>query len=160
MQRRLTLIFLGCALALVGCLMFSGVSEAASPHFVTATAALAGPNLDVSFKEAGLGGEPHVIVYDAVGSITETFACVSGDGTVLSTHDIGPIALAAVAIGTHKGQNTKTLSLVAPIAPSTLVCPASQLLALQKVSYTDVSVADVTNVIIEDISGTFTETLF
>jgi hypothetical protein len=154
-KRLLTLLGVP-ALLLVG-LAFASPAYADSPHFVSASAALNGQNLVVSWKEAGLGTN-QLIDYVAAGSASATFVCVNkGGGNPSASNKTtvnGPVGATGTFSSGKNGQVTASLTLEPP-GPGGFSCPAGQSLQVAEVSYTGVSISDTTNGVTKSISGTF-----
>ena len=130
---------------------------ATSPHFISATAKLSGANLNVSFKEAGLGNNA-LITYNATANATATYVCVNGGNKNPSASNketvSGPVSATGTFSSGKNGSISQTLTLSPPSAGS-FTCPSGQKLELASASYTDVAITDATNGITESIPGTF-----
>jgi hypothetical protein len=128
-----------------------------SPHFISANASLSGANLDVSFKEAGLGNNA-LITYNATANATATYVCVNGGGKNPSASNketvSGPVSATGTFSSGKNGSISQTLTLSPPSAGS-FSCPSGQKLELASASYTDVAITDTTNGVTESIPGTF-----
>lgn len=131
---------------------------AVSPHFVSASASLSGANLVVSFKEAGLGTN-QLITYRADANASATYVCVNKGGGNPSasnkTNVAGPVSAIDTFNSGKNGNVTASLTLNPPSPPSDFSCPKGQSQQTAQVTYTDVSITDLTNNIIEPIPGTF-----
>jgi hypothetical protein len=142
----------------------TGIALAQSPHFISASAN--GPdsdgNLLVSFKEAGLGNNA-LINYTASADATATYACINGGGNHPKATNketvSGPVTASGTFSSGKNGSISQSLTLEPP-SPGSFSCPSGQTLVLADVSYTNVSIADTTNGITEDIPGTFARVLF
>jgi hypothetical protein len=114
-KRLLTLLGLP-ALLLLG-LAFASSAYADSPHFVSASAALSGQNLAVSWKEAGLGTN-QLIDYVAAGNASATFVCVNkGGGNPSASNKTtvnGPVSATGTFSSGKNGQVTASLTLEPP----------------------------------------------
>lgn len=130
---------------------------ATSPHFINASATLDGVNLDVSFKEAGLGSNQN-IDYLASADATATYVCVNKGGANPSasnkTNVSGPVTAPGTFNSGKNGNVVASLTLEPPSAGS-FSCPKGQTEAIAQVSYTNVAITDVTNGVTEPIAGTF-----
>ncbi|MEW1908206.1 hypothetical protein AB0442_07065 [Kitasatospora sp. NPDC085895] len=152
--------------ALTGALVLGiGPAFADSPHFVKASASFASgssPNLNVNFKEAGLG-DTVTISYTASADATATYACINGGGNHPQAANKatvnGPVSASGSFTSGKNGSITATLTLTPPSAGS-FSCPNGQKLVLANVSYTNVAITDNTNSVTENIAGTFSKTLF
>jgi hypothetical protein len=150
--------------AIVTVFAFAGVAQAASPHFIRATAS--GPNnagqLIVSFKEAGLGDNA-LITYVASADSTATYACINGGGRHPQAANketvSGPVSATGTFSSGKNGQITASLTLDPPSAGD-FTCPPGQRLVLAFVSYSNVAVSDTTNGVTESIPGTFSRAFF
>ena len=116
---------------------------AGSPHFVddSITATRTGDSLTVSGKEAGLGDEAQVDI-----QVTATALCINGGGN----HPKAVNKESVSAEGQFPVQNGKanfSLTLTAVFSP-----PCSPPMT---VSFTDVTVTDLTNGITTKLPGTF-----
>jgi hypothetical protein len=135
----------------------AGIALAVSPHFVSASAAISGANLVVSWKEAGLGTN-QLITYRADADATATYVCVNRGGKNPSasnkTEVQGPVSAGGTFSSGKNGNVTASLTLTPP-DPGDFSCPKGQSLEVARVIYTDVSITDTTNGISEPIGGTF-----
>ncbi|HCU91698.1 MAG TPA: hypothetical protein DHU96_02630 [Actinobacteria bacterium] len=156
-------ILLALPVALLALFLAAPAALAASPHFVSASAAFqgSGPNLNVSFKEAGLGNN-QTITYLASADATATYACINGGGNHPSAANketvSGPVSAAGTFTSGKNGSISQTLTLFPPSAGS-FACPSGQKLTLAFVSYTMVQIEDTTNMLTESIPGTFSRCL-
>jgi len=150
--------------AMIATLALAGVAQAASPHFVRATAS--GPNsagqLLVSFKEAGLGDD-QLITFVASANARATYACINGGGRHPQATNKETVSGPVSATGTFRsgknGSISQTLTIDPPGAGS-FSCPPGQRLVLADVRYTDVAITDTTNGVTEGIPGTFSRVFF
>ncbi|WBO64962.1 hypothetical protein [Streptomyces camelliae] len=155
MRIRTTLATTAAALAIAVAPAF-----AANPHFINASAT--GPNpegqLTVSFKEAGLGNNQN-INYQADAQASATYQCFNKGGHNPAAGNKTTVLQDVSAFGTfNSGRNgSVTASLtIDPPGPGTFTCPPGQkLIGPTDVSYTDVSITDLTNGVTEPIPGTF-----
>jgi hypothetical protein len=157
MRRRIAFIF-ALPMFLVALAVGAPSAFAASPHFITAKAALSGANLVVSWKEAGLG-DNQLINYTASADATATYVCVNRGGANPSASNkttvSGPVS-ASGAFSSGKNGNITASLTISPPSSGGFSCPPGQSLAVATVSYTNVSITDTTNNISEAIPGTFT----
>lgn len=155
MRRLLTAL----ATALVVVALTVSVAFATSPHFVSASAAFqgSGPNLSVSFKEAGLGNN-QLITYVASADATAVYACINGGGNHPKATNketvSGPVSATGTFSSGKNGTISQTLTL-SPPGPGGFACPSGQSLVLASASYTGVAITDTTNGVTESIPGTF-----
>ena len=115
--------------------------------------------LTVSFDEAGLGTSN--ITVRATADANALYACQNGGGNFPSDPKKQSRNARVEADGTFTpdhGRATGTLTLSPP--PSNLRCPAGQSPVLVSVTYTNVTVTDVSNSVSESIPGTFSKTFF
>jgi hypothetical protein len=147
-------------ISLIGLVALAGqttVALAVSPHFVSASAALSGTNLVVSFKEAGLGTNQN-INYTASADATVTYVCVNNGGAHPSAQNkttiSGPVSASGTFNSGKNGNVTAALTLNPP-GPGSFACPSGQKLETAEVTYTNVKITDTTNGISESIPGTF-----
>jgi hypothetical protein len=138
-------------------LAFGTPAQAASPHFVRATADLSGTDLVVSFKEAGLG-DNQLITYVASADATATYVCVNRGGANPSAQNkitvSGPVSATGTFSSGKNGQVTASLT-ISPPGPGGFSCPPGQRLAIAQVVYSNVTITDTTNGVTESIPGTF-----
>jgi hypothetical protein len=145
--------------ATIATLAFAAAAQAASPHFIRASAS--GPNnagqLIVSFKEAGLG-DNQLITYVASADATATYACFNNGGNHPQATNketvSGPVSATGTFSSGRNGSISQTLTINPPSAGS-FSCPPGQRLVLADVSYTNVAITDTTNGVTEGIPGTF-----
>lgn len=134
---------------------FSGVllctaatAWAQSPHFVgNVTAKLTDDSVQVCFKEAGLGSNA-LIDYTANANATATFVCVNNGGQCPNAANKTTVSGPVSASGTFSSGKNGTISQCLTIAPPDaggFTCPSGQTLTLSEVSYTSISITDVTN---------------
>ncbi|WP_034672101.1 hypothetical protein [Ectobacillus panaciterrae] len=131
----------------------------AEPHFIKASASFDGntPNLNVTFKESGLGNNVS-ITYVASADATATFQCFNNGGKHPKAANKETVSGPVSAMGTFSsGKNgtiSQTLTLFPP-GPGSFTCPSGQTLILTDVTYTNVKILDITNGISKNIPGTF-----
>ncbi len=144
-------------LALLMLVLAVSAAFADSPHFISASASVSGANLNVSFKEAGLGNNVS-ITYVATADATATYVCVNGGNKNPSASNketvSGPVSATGTFSSGKNGTISQTLTLSPPSAGS-FSCPSGQKLELAEASYTNVAITDTTNGITEPIPGTF-----
>ena len=153
MKRRIAVV----ALVFVAFALIAQQAIAQNEHFVFARANLQGPNLVVSWKEAGLGTN-QLISYTANADATATYVCVNrGGGNPSASNKTtvsGPVSASGTFSSGKNGQVTASLTLNPP-GPGGFSCPPGQSLEIAQVVYTNVSITDTTNSITEPIPGTF-----
>ncbi len=132
---------------------------AASPHFVNASASFQGssPQLEVSWKEAGLGDNLQ-IHYVASANASAMYACINGGGNhpkAANKETVnGPVSADGTFSSGKNGQITASL-LLSPPSAGDFSCPGGQNLVLAQVTYSGISITDTTNGVTENISGAF-----
>jgi hypothetical protein len=141
------LTILTCALIALSSFMATTV-RAQNPHFVgKVTATLTGNNVQVCFKEAGLGNDV-LITYTASAQATATYVCVNNGGqcpnAANKTTVSGPVSATGTFSSGQNGSISQCLTFSPPSAGS-FSCPSGQNLTLSHVSYTDITITDTTN---------------
>ncbi len=143
-------------LALAALLLAAGTIWADSPHFtkgtvtstdVVDTAGDCTGDVDVSFKETGLG-DTVSIDYKATASATATYVCVNNGGQCPNAENKqsvqGPVASPTTTFNSDKNGNiVGTVTLSPPTA--TPFCPSGQTETLASVSYSGIKITDITN---------------
>ena len=142
-MRRLTIALL-TLLALAS--LSAWIVLADSPHFISATASCNGDNLEVCFKEAGLGNT--VVNITLAGTATATYQCFNNGGNHPKAGNKTTVS-SAVSVTEpftpRNGQITGCLSLTPP-GPGDFACPNGQVLVgPTNVSYSGLSLTDSTN---------------
>lgn len=122
----------------------AGAVLAANPHFNFARASLQGTNLQVCFKEAGLGDSQQVtITASAMG--TANYYCVNNSGNCPNAANKTTVSSEVSTSGDFTSGKNGSVSgclLVAPPDPGTFSCPPGQTLTLGEFSYTGIQVND------------------
>ncbi|MDQ6701761.1 MAG: hypothetical protein M3Z96_00950 [Pseudomonadota bacterium] len=127
----------------------AGVAWADNPHFVgkVTSKLLANNNVQVCFKEAGLGSN-QLIDYLAGANATATFVCVNHGGNCPNaankTTVNGPVGQTGQFSSGKNGSISQCLTFSPPGAGG-FSCPGGQTLTLSKVTYTDIAISDTTN---------------
>jgi len=128
-----------------------GVTRASSPHFVgNVTATLVGNDVQVCWKEAGLG-DNQLISYEASAFVTATFHCVNDGGNCPNAANkvtvSGPVTASGTFASGKNGQITGCLTLEAPDPPDPgeFSCPNGQTLTLTDISFSNITIKDTTN---------------
>lgn len=128
----------------------------AAPHFIKTSAELFGPNLVVSFKEAGLG-DTQLITYVLSANATAEYACVNKGGQHPQASNketvSGPVSATGTFTSGKNGQVTASLTLTPPSSGS-FSCPPGQQLVLVSVSYSTITLTDTTNGVSTGVDGT------
>ena len=151
-MKRITNCQLRIVLVIIAALFFAGgVTRASSPHFVGAvTATLVGNDVQVCWKEAGLGDNQN-ISYEASAFVTATFHCVNGGGNCPNAANkvtiSGPVTATGTFASGKNGQITACLTLEAPDPPDPgdFSCPGGQTLTLSEISFSNITIKDTTN---------------
>lgn len=147
-------------------ILAAGVAPALadSPHFNSTS--VSGPSSDgtltVTFKEAGLGNNQN-ITYQFHADSTASYACINHGGKhpqAANKETVnGPVNTTGTFSSGKNGSINGTLTLSPPSA-GTFTCPGGQHLVLASVSYTNVSLTDVTNNLSANLPGTFSRTFY
>lgn len=129
-------------------------------HFQSATASLDGVNLVASFREVGLGVGNVTVELSA--EATAEYACQNNGGQFPNDPKkqsvSGPVSSTGTFPVTKNGHVEGSLTVSAPA--STLDCPNGQHVVTVSVSYTDVTLTDVTNQVSADVPGTFSAVFY
>jgi hypothetical protein len=143
----------------------AGIVWAVNPHFIGRAIAtlLQNGDLQVSWKEAGLGNNQN-IDYELSADATATFDCVNNGGqcpnAANKTTVSGPVSATGTFNSGQNGQITGSLTASAPGAGD-FTCPSGQTLTLSVVSYSNITLEDVTNGILADVRpSSISATLF
>lgn len=117
-----------------------------SPHFIKASASCSGDNLEVCFKEAGLGSNP--VTISLSGTATATYQCFNNGGNHPKAGNKTTVSSSETVSGTfypQNGQVTNCLTL-SPPGPGGFTCPSGQVLVgPTNVSYSNLTLTDTTN---------------
>jgi hypothetical protein len=124
------------------------LAASGSPHFVgSVTAKFLGNNVQVCWKEAGLGSNVN-IDYLATANATATYVCVNEGGNcpqaANKTNITGPVATPGTFSSGQNGAINQCLT-ISPPSGATLTCPGGQTATLSDVSYTNIGITDTTN---------------
>jgi hypothetical protein len=154
-------VLVAATAALVATLAFAAPAFADNPHFINANASIDNDgNLDVSWKEAGLG-DNQLISYLASADGDAVYVCINGGNkhpqAANKEEATGPVTASGDFSSGKNGQITASLEVSPP--ESTLDCPPGQRFELACVKYTDVSITDMTNGVTATIPGTFSTTV-
>ncbi|MEV0531397.1 hypothetical protein [Kitasatospora sp. NPDC050463] len=151
--RALLVMLLGVFALTVGTV---GPALAISPHFQSATTTGVNSNggLTVTFTEAGLGNNAN-IDYTASADANATYACLNGGGNHPQAANKQSSTGTVTASGSFKSDKNGSLtgSLVVNPPASTLTCPKGQKFVLASVSYSNVTITDVTHNVSEPVTG-------
>jgi hypothetical protein len=128
-------------------------AQAQNAHFVgKVTATLQGTDVQVCWKEAGLGDNA-LIDYVASADATATYVCVNHGGQCPNAANkitvFGPVT-ASGTFASGKNGNITACLVIEPPGPGTFTCPGGQTRTLAEVGYTNVSIEDVTNGVEQD----------
>jgi hypothetical protein len=139
---------------------YNNVAPKPGAHFQSATAAVVGADLVASFREVGLGeGNVTITLY---ADATANYACMNNGGQFPNDAKkqsiSGPVSSTGVFPVAKNGHIDGSLTVSAPA--STLECPNGQHVVTTSVSYTNVSLTDVTNQVMADIPGTFSAVFY
>jgi len=131
--------------------MASVVDWAQSPHFI-GTAQVAGifsdGGISASFKEAGLGDNV-LVTYELAGKFSADYGCVNHGGNHPQAANkeavVGDVGAIATFQSGKNGNVVGTVTFVPPSASEELSCPGNQVAVLADISYSDLTLQDVTN---------------
>jgi hypothetical protein len=123
-------------------------AQAQNAHFVgKVTATLQGTDVQVCWKEAGLG-DTQTIDYVASADATATYVCVNHGGQCPNAANkitvFGPVT-ASGTFASGKNGNITACLVIEPPGPGAFTCPGGQTRTLAEVGYTNVSITDTTN---------------
>jgi hypothetical protein len=155
-------MLLGAAVGLA--LAGSSALAAGNGHFIASatTAKLSGSSLVCTFKEAGLGaGSKETIACQATESIT--YECVNGGGvnpSASNKHTYSTTVSKSGSFTADKNGNVTGSLTLGPASAASLgfSCPKGQTVTLVSVSYSNISITDVTSGASISLAGTFTYT--
>jgi hypothetical protein len=156
-MRRFTMLGI-CLLAVVCFTTTAALAQ--SPHFIgtaTVTGISSDGSISVKFKEAGLGNN-QLITYNFAGSFDANYGCVNRGGNHPQASNKEFLADNFVVSGTFSsGKNgtiSQTLSFTPPDPDTVLNCPGNQVAVLADITYTNLSLTDVTNNVAATLSTT------
>lgn len=135
------------SLCLLGLALVAATAVAGNAHFVRGpNASLGSPELDISWKEAGLGDTVSVD-YLATADATARYQCVNRGGKCPAASNKEEVFDQVSAPGTFSSGKNGTINgqitLQPPVGP--LVCPGNQVKVLTAASYANIALADLTN---------------
>jgi hypothetical protein len=138
------------ALVVAALALTAGIVWAVNPHFIFVRASIQSDgDLDVSFKEAGLGGNL-LIDYLAEADATVTCTCVNNSGRCPSAANkvtfTEAVAEPATFSSGKNGQVNQTISLAPPACPSSAppTCGNGQELRLSAIAWSNIQLTDLT----------------
>jgi hypothetical protein len=141
MKLRITL------LSLLMTLYLATTAWAQNPHFVgKPTATLSGSDVNVCFKESGLGSNVN-INYVASANATATYVCVNNGGQCPNAANKTTVSGPVATPGTFNSGKNGTISqclTISPPGPGTFTCPSGQTRTLADVAYTNIAITDTT----------------
>jgi hypothetical protein len=121
---------------------------AQNAHFVGRTTAtlLANNSVLVCFKEAGLGSN-QLITYEATANSTLTVVCVTGGGQCPDADNKQTVSGPTTGTGEFSSGKNGNIDecIIIPVLPTPDFCPPGQTETVDLVSYTDITITDVTN---------------
>jgi hypothetical protein len=147
MRRRILFIFT-LPMMLAGVIMAAAPAAIAdSPHFIRAAGTVnSDGSLTVNFKEAGLGTNQN-IDYLLSGNGTAIYVCVNKGGANPSASNktavAGPVSATGTFSSGKNGQVTASLTVQPPFQD--IGCPPGQTQQLASVTYTGMTLQDLTN---------------
>jgi hypothetical protein len=135
-------------------------ATAGSPHFIgnLTTASASGADLTVKFKEAGLeSGSVETVVLTA--HLDATYQCINNGGhnpddpkkTTISSD----VSQSGQFTAGKNGNISGSLTVSAPAAATVLDCPNGQKATLTAVTWSGISISDITSGAYLEIAGTF-----
>jgi hypothetical protein len=157
-MRRIVLSLLATAALLA--LSVSPVLGTSGAHFFSATGSISDSGaLVVTFDEAGVGQQQVNYVLSADASAT--YACINGGGNHPKAANKatfnGPISSPTIGFQPENGRVKGSIS-VGPLSSGSFSCPSGQTLVLASVSYSNITLTDITNNVtasIGSVSRTF-----
>jgi hypothetical protein len=157
-MRRIVLSLIAAAAVLsVSATTVLGTSGA---HFFKATASISDTGaLVVTFDEAGVGQQQ--VNYTVTADASATYACINGGGNHPKAANKatfnGPVSSPTVGFQPENGRVKGSIS-VGPLGSGNFSCPSGQTLVLASVSYSNITLTDVTNGVTATI-GSVSKTL-
>ena len=161
---RKLLVLLAAAMAVAAVAVTGASAASGNPHFIknATSASLSGADLVCTFKEAGLAsGAVETVSCNATENVT--YECVNGGGKNPSASNKKTFATTVSKSGTFtadkNGNIVGTLTL-SPASASSLgfSCPPGQTVTFVGVTYSNISVTDVTSGASIALPGTFSFT--
>ena len=142
---------LAVAIGLATIVAIVSVAWAQSPHFI-GVAQIAGVfsdgGISASFKEAGLG-DSVLVTYELAGKFSADYGCVNHGGNHPQAANkealVGDVGAIATFQSGKNGNVVGTVTFVPPPASAELSCPGNQVAILADISYSDLTLEDVTN---------------
>jgi hypothetical protein len=130
-------------------------------HFFKATASISDTGaLVVTFDEAGVGQQQVDYVLSA--NASATYACINGGGNHPKAANKatfnGPISSPTTGFQPENGRVKGSIS-VGPLGSGSFSCPSGQTLVLASVSYSNITLTDITNGVTATI-GSVSKTFF
>lgn len=157
---------LAIAVAVVALFVFVPLASAAAPntgnaHFIKSqtNASLSGSSLLVNFKEAGLSsGSVETVVLTADQFVT--YECVNNGGKNPSASNKHSFVTTTSVSGQFTADQSGNIvgSLMLTVAPDTSSCPPGQTDTLVSVTYSNITVTDITSGASISLPGSFTYT--
>ena len=152
-MRRIVLSLLATAALLA--LSVSPVLGTSGAHFFSATGSISdGGALVVTFDEAGVGQQQVNYVLSA--NASATYACINGGGNHPKAANKatfnGPVSSPTTGFQPENGRVKGSIS-VGPLGSSSFSCPSGQTLVLASVSYSNITLTDITNNVTASISS-------
>jgi hypothetical protein len=163
---KLSKIFSVLAAVLLAVFAIASPADAAktpngNPHFVYVTPQLVGNDLQVNFKEAGVGSGASVTV-STTATFSFTLGCVNGGSNHPKAANKSAFSETGSASGVFPanagGNVVESLTIPAPSMQdilSHLVCPPGQTTTLFSAGWSNLSITDSTNHITINVPGTW-----
>jgi hypothetical protein len=139
----------------------ASLNGSGNPHFIYVTPQLVGNDLQVNFKEAGVGSGASVTV-STTATFSFTLGCINGGSKHPKAANKEAFSTTESASGTFTanagGNVVSSLTLTAPSTEtilSYLVCPPGQTTTLFSAGWSNLSITDSTNHITINVPGTW-----
>jgi|GEM_PF-1283032 len=130
-------------------------------HFMSSAASVNSDGaLVVSFDEAGLGhgNIDYMVTADAVAN----YGCINGGGRHPRASNKETMVGEVTGEGSFQTRNGRVRASITldPLSSGSFACPNGQTLVLADVSYSNVTITDTTNNVVEMVAGVFTRTFY
>src|SRR3954453_1694391 len=161
---RKLLVTIAAAIAITALAVTGAMAASGSPHFIknATSASLSGANLVCKFKEAGLAsGAVETVSCTATENVT--YECVNGGGKNPSASNKKTFATTVSKSGTFTADKNGNIVGSLPLPPASassvgFSCPPGQTVTFVGVTYSNITVTDVTSGASIALPGTFTFT--
>lgn len=159
MRRPLTMTLLVLILA---CLTVWSVFADAPRFIIDGAPEFGSPDLHISFAEVGLGRSANVTIVFS-GFATSTYACINNGGrnpSAANKQSFSGLVSESQSYVTDASGRIKDSMTLYHLGPNGFACPRGQKLELVEVTFTNVTLEDVTNGVREVFPGPFVQTLY